>query len=254
MCDYQIYDAGIYTGTKYLTNEVAYFLGAIYAANEKVEDCDNNIYWAAPVRHNSTYIIKSYLSEHFDYVREIATKVNGYTIMAENIKGTPFDSGKNDRLDGFSTFFKSTSLYNLIPEIPKLRKVLLNSAENIRKSFVLGVFDGRGSLDINKKILDIRCISLDCPLIEIKEFISEVITSLNIKCGYNESRDRKEGGEPRNPQLRIAKSSINNYMKNISFISPTKFWKAREIFEKKYDSVTITESSIFPGLRFLIGE
>ena len=32
----QIYDSGIETGTKYLTVEVAYFLGGIYAADENV--------------------------------------------------------------------------------------------------------------------------------------------------------------------------------------------------------------------------
>lgn len=32
----QIYNAGIKTNTKYLTPELAYFLGGIYAANESV--------------------------------------------------------------------------------------------------------------------------------------------------------------------------------------------------------------------------
>ena len=49
MPTYQVYDAKIDTGTSYLTKEVAYFLGGIYAADEKVESGDR-IYWAAPVR------------------------------------------------------------------------------------------------------------------------------------------------------------------------------------------------------------
>ena len=36
MPTYQVYNAGIDTGTNYLTKEVAYFLGGIYAADEKV--------------------------------------------------------------------------------------------------------------------------------------------------------------------------------------------------------------------------
>ena len=47
----QIYNAGIKTNTKYLTPELAYFLGGIYAANESVI-ANGKRYWAAPVRYN----------------------------------------------------------------------------------------------------------------------------------------------------------------------------------------------------------
>ena len=40
----QIYDSGIETGTKYLTVEVAYFLGGIYAADENVMS-NGKLYW-----------------------------------------------------------------------------------------------------------------------------------------------------------------------------------------------------------------
>ena len=39
----QIYDSGIETGTKYLTVEVAYFLGGIYAADESYRGRDRGI-------------------------------------------------------------------------------------------------------------------------------------------------------------------------------------------------------------------
>lgn len=50
----QIYNAGIKTSTKYLTPELAYFLGGIYAADESVT-ANGKHYWAAPVRYNPQY-------------------------------------------------------------------------------------------------------------------------------------------------------------------------------------------------------
>ena len=94
----QIYNAGIETKTKYLTKELAYFLGGIYAADEKVVS-KGKLYWSAPVRYNFHYSTLKQTTEHFDYVCQISTKVNGYTVMSDNIKDTSLDSGKN-RLPG----------------------------------------------------------------------------------------------------------------------------------------------------------
>ena len=76
---YQVYNAGINTGTQYLTVEAAYFLGGIYAANEKVAS-NGKLYWASPVRYNPKYSTQAETAEHFDFVRQISDKVNGYTV------------------------------------------------------------------------------------------------------------------------------------------------------------------------------
>ena len=60
----QIYNAGIKTNTKYLTPELAYFLGGIYAANESVI-ANGKRYWAAPVRYNPQYSTQTQTTEQF---------------------------------------------------------------------------------------------------------------------------------------------------------------------------------------------
>lgn len=250
MASYPIYNAGINTGTKYLTIEVAYFLGGIYAADEKVMS-NGKMYWAAPVRYNPQYSTEMQTAEHFDYVSTIASKVKGYTVMKDNIKGTSLDSGKN-RLPGFSTFFESTGLTELRTEIPNLKPVLLAADKDVQKAFILGVIDGRGTPDISIPKGIIRYLSLDCPNNDIGSFLDEVFEHYGLDCNYNTARDRLEGGNPRKPQLRI--KDVEYYMKNIGYISPTKFSKMKAVYSAKFSSATVTDGSSFlPGLKYLKG-
>lgn len=245
----QIYNAGIKTKTKYLTPELAYFIGGIYAADESVPTSDK-LYWAAPVRHNSQYATITQITEHFDYVSEISEKVGGYIQMKESIIGTVLDSGKNKTLLGFSTFFESTGLTDLYEEIPNLKTVLFNSDQVVKKAFILGVIDGRGTPDINKKKGGIRYISLDCPNNDIGDFLFEVFQNSGLECNYNTARDRKEGGNPRKPQLRIR--NIEYYMKNFGYISPCKYRKIKEQYHLVYGSANeIDGSSLLSGLKYL---
>lgn len=250
MASYPIYNAGINTGTKYLTAEVAYFLGGIYAADEKVTS-NGKLYWAAPVRYNPQYSTEMQTAEHFDYVSTIASKVNGYTVMKDNIKGTSLDSGKN-RLPGFSTFFEATGLNDLRTEIPTLKPVLLAADKDIQKAFILGVIDGRGTPDISIPKAIIRYLSLDCPNNDIGSFLDEVFEHYGLDCNYNTARDRLEGGNPRKPQLRI--KDVEYYMRNIGYISPTKFSKMYDVFMAKFGSANVIDGSAFlPGLKYLKG-
>ena len=211
MPTYVVYDAKINTGTRYLTEDVAYFLGGIYAADEKVVS-NGKTYWAAPVRYNPTYSTQRETAEHFDYVSTIAAKVNGYTVMKDNIKGTSLDSGKN-RLPGFSTFFESTGLLDLIPEIPDLKTALFASSQDVQKAFIIGVIDGRGTPDASAAKQVIRYLSLDCPNNDIGSFLAEVMEHYGLEVNYNTARDRLEGGNPRKPQLRI--KDVEYYMEHL---------------------------------------
>lgn len=246
----QIYNAGIETKTKYLTKELAYFLGGIYAADEKVVS-KGKLYWSAPVRYNFHYSTLKQTTEHFDYVCQISTKVNGYTVMSDNIKDTSLDSGKN-RLPGFSTFFESTGLNDLCVELPNLETALASSEADIRKAFILGVIDGRGTPDINIEKGLIRYITLDCPNDDIGSFLVEIFDSFGLKCNYNTARDRLEGGNPRKNQLRIKSENVEYYMKNIGYISPAKYQNMKSVYKSKYGSANeINGSSLLPGLKYL---
>lgn len=250
MPKYVVYDSKINTGTKYLTEEVAYFLGGIYAADEKVVS-NGKIYWAAPVRYNPTYSTTAETAEHFDFVSTISAKVNGYTVMKDNIKGTSLDSGKN-RLPGFSTFFESTGLTDLLTEIPNLQTALISSSKDVRKAFIIGVIDGRGTPDASVPKQVIRYLSLDCPNNNIGSFLSGVMTNYGLDVNYNTARDRLEGGNPRKPQLRI--KNVEYYMENLGYISPAKVRKLKQVYDVKYGHSTIQYDNAFlTGLKYLKG-
>lgn len=247
---YVVYDAKINTGTKYLTEEVAYFLGGIYAADEKVFS-NGKIYWAAPVRYNPTYSTTTETVEHFDFVNIISSRVNGYTVMKDNIKGTSLDSGKN-RLPGFSTFFESTGLTDLLAEIPNLKTALFSASNAVQKAFIIGAIDGRGTPDASIEKRVIRYISLDCPNDYIGSFLSEVMMNYGLDINYNTARERLEGGAPRKPQLRI--KNVEYYMEHLGYISPTKIRKLKQIYDAKFgDSTIIDGTSFLVGLKYLKG-
>ena len=242
------YNAGINTGTKFLTKEVAFFLGGIYAANEYVSNAGKS-YWAAPVRYNPNYSTSLQTQNHFKYISKISKEVNGFTVMKEKITGTYLDSGKN-RLPGFSTFFESTGLSDLNANLSLLKDALSKSPVFVKKAFILGVIDGRGTPDasIEKKV--IRYLSLDCPSNEIGLFFNDIFCGFGFICNYNTSRDRLEGGNPRKPQFRI--KNVDFYMKEIGYISPARFEKLADIYDACYGFHTQIDGSDFlPGLKYL---
>lgn len=248
MPSYVIYDPGIKTGSKYLTIETSYFLGGIYAADEHVVS-NGKTYWAAPVRYNPTYSTTLQTAEHYDYISSMAARLMAYTVMRDNIVGTSLDSGKN-RLPGFSTLIESTGLTDLIVEIPKLKTALLSSPDDVKKSFILGVIDGRGTPDVNVSKGIIRYLSLDCPNNEIGAFLDEIFDDYGLECNYNTARDRLEGGRPRKPQLRV--KDVERYMRYIGYISPAKYKRLSDTYDSKYGSHTeVDGSSFLPGLKYL---
>lgn len=231
-------------GTKYLINESAYFLGGIFAANESIER-NGKKYWIAPVRYNFGYATTEELEEHFGYVRTSAVKLGNQTLMSATIKSNGLDSGKF-RLPGFGTFFESKNKTPLEEMIPAIKEALLASSTEIKRCFIAGMFDGRGSLDRNKRNNTIRYVVLDCENPVVGDFLSEVIDDYGLEYNYNRARERVEGGNPRKEQLRIP--GRESYLEKIGFISPKKFDVCYETYEQnKYD--TVREDNILTGLK-----
>lgn len=243
------YSSGIQIGTEYLTKEAAYFLGNIISSAESIVFNDE-LYWIAPVRYNFGYATNLEIEEHFEYIRLMSASLGAQTLMAENIRGTHLDSGKF-RLPGFGTFFKSTGLVNLDETIPRLKDALELVPWNIKRAFMVGVFDGRGSIDINHQNHQIRYIVLDCPTDEIGNFLYDLFEGNGFSCNYNTARDRLEGGEPRKSQLRI--KNDEEYMKRIGFISPKKFSLITDAYAHTYKNVTMINSNdILLGLKSVV--
>lgn len=247
---YVVYDAGIDFGTQYLTKEAAYFLGNIFSSNEKVE-VGNELYWIAPVRYNYGYASQLEIEQHFECVKRMSVPMGAQTLMAENIRKTQLNSGKF-RLPGFGTFFKGTGLVELSDAIGGLKAALDQSQWEVKQAFMVGVFDGRGSIDIDKKSKVIRYIVLDCPTEMIGTFLNEVFTSNGFLCNYNTARDRVEGGTPRKPQLRI--KNYSDYLRRVGFISPKRLAVVGESYlHNSGRCPTVDNSQVLPGLQTIAG-
>lgn len=243
---YIVFEPGMAMNTNYLTENVAYFLGGIYASEEQVSVSGKN-YKIAPVRYNYNAATEMEIVQHFELVKEIATPVKGQTVMAENIRGTALDTGKN-RMPGFSTFFRVTTLNELVDLIPSLREALTSSPWSVQRSFLVGIFDGRSSADIDKKTHKIRMLSLDCITDEVGSFLSEMLEMSNIRYNYNTHRDRLEGGRPRNPQLRIR--DVDEFINRVGLISPRRINLIKAAYDYNYSTVLIRDNSdVLPGLK-----
>lgn len=244
--EYVAFDSGLNMNTRYLTEQVAYFLGGIYASEEQVI-ASGIRYKVDPVRYNYNAATEMEIAQHYELVRDIAVQVNGQTVMVENIRGTALDSGKN-RMPGFATFFRSTTLIDLVDLIPSLKTALYDSPWSVKRAFLVGAFDGRSSADINKKNYSIRYLSLDCITDAAASFLSETVEMCGFDYNYNTSRERKEGGRPRNPQLRI--KDVDTFMDKIGLISPRRVNLLKNAYEHTHNAVLIRDNSdVLPGLK-----
>lgn len=233
-------------GTEYLTQNVAYFLGGIIASNEYAIK-NGKKYWISPTRYNYGYASPSEIESHFEHVKTIGKDLHCNTYMSETIRISHLDSGKF-RLPGFGTFFLATDTEPLETQLPQIEIALNNSSPEVKRCFWVGVFDGRGSVDIDKKTHNLRQIALDCPSEEIGDFLSKQIKHIGLRYNYNTSRDRVEGGNPRKDQFRVP--DVELFMKKVGLITD-KRTKIIYDAEKAINSSRkiIDNSSILDGLK-----
>ena len=232
--------------SKYLTETVAFFLAGIISSEEEISVEGKN-YKVSPVRYNYGTATELEIAEHYELIKNLSASVNGYTVMAENIRGTNLDSGKN-RLPGFCTYFENRRGIEIRDILPDLEAALLESPQTVKQAFISGIYDGRGSSDINKINFQVRQIAIDVISLDIGEFLSRIIQSNGFYINFNTHRERKEGGKRRNYQLRI--KDVATFAKEIGLISPRRISLLSNAFSYNYSNVSIiNESSGLPGLK-----
>jgi hypothetical protein len=246
---YVNFDSGLVMKTKYLTEPVAYFLGGIYVSQEEIHTRDSN-FRIAPVRYNYGAASELEVASHYEYVKRAGSLVNGETIMSKNIRGTVLDTGKN-KMNGFSTFFKVSTLDDLEAFIPTLKKGLQASSWDVRRCFLCGIYDGRGSADINKQNHNVRMLSVDCISVEIGDFLAEMLDDAGLQPNYNMHRDRLEGGNPRKNQLRIR--DVDVFVQKVGLISPRRINILKQAYQFTYRKVDVIQNDdVLPGLKTLL--
>ena len=244
---YELLNIDLDMGTRYLINESAYFLGGIFAANESVV-VRGQKYYIAPVRHNSGYLTDVELEKHFEHVKAMAAKISNTTMMSATIKANGFDSGKFNRLKGFGTFFRAMGDQTIEDMIPDIKTALFASSREVQRSFIVGMFDGRGSIDLNNNTNSIRYVVLDCENEIVGRFLCEVVSHYGLSYNYNQARDRLEGGNPRKDQLRIP--AAEDFIVKIGLISEKKFAVAASTYSSDFYQVK-KQNEILDGLKIL---
>lgn len=231
------------------TNESAYFLGAILAANEvhRITPKGEKI-WLASVKHNSGQCPYPELNAHRDNL----------LLVGKNLSGIFYDKQHLSLLDwfprnkdGFAFGFQSASTVT-ISDLCAYASYALSKASNIsqlRRCMLLGAFDGRCSIDINRANASIRYISLDCGDDDAMNLLCTLLNAESLSYNSNYARDRLEGGEPRKPQLRIAARSARSYGERIGFISSHRMAVLKEALPQNYEWAD--SSDILKGLHVL---
>lgn len=246
MANLKMHSLPINLGTPYLTNESAYFLGGIIAANETVR-IHNTEFWISPVRYNREYLTRAELQSHYTSVNAIANVLNNKTFHVNgsyiSINGTTIEVPKfTGRHSGFVTLFPKTSNINVEELASLTEEVLKTSCEEVIRCFITGIFDGRGAVDFDNYNKSIRYIALDCANINVAIVFTSILNSFITN--YNTSRERLEGGIRRDNQFRI--KDINYYYRSIGYISDVRF---KKYLEGNPRVTTNYEDTILTGLK-----
>ncbi|MGM7702247.1 LAGLIDADG family homing endonuclease [Pseudalkalibacillus sp. Hm43] len=221
--DYQVIDLGFDFGTKFLTEDAAYFLGLLMA--DEREEFNGVTYWFAPIRHNPKQYEIQDLESHYIKVKNMAKTIqkNDMTQMTDFLKNQGFTLGKfNMGKKGIVTLFEVLNTdYKIEDLVYDISEQLLSSSKDVQRSFIIGLFDGRGSYDGSS------FIAVDFDNDSVKDLVVRCLTNLgiepNINDGSNSRKREKPDSTPRKKQIRIKHI---NYLSNIGYVSDVRFKKA----------------------------
>lgn len=212
-------------------------------ADETIKPRDD-IFWVAPIRHNPTYFENTELEEHYNYVKQIAsflgkenaTQMTSFFIR-QGYKFPKFNAGKS----GIVTLFKQTSENLTLDElINDISEALLSSEPHIIRSFLVGLFDGRGSYDNSS------FITLDYWNENLGSLVIKLFDLFNLDYNINNTltaRQRQDStAKPRRGQLRVKHLG---YLGKIGVISPNRFKR----FTAKIEKYQIIKDNVLPGLK-----
>ena len=236
-------------GSDFLTPQLAYFLGGI-SVGEIINIFDNE-YWICLVRHNPG-ITSQQLEHHFKKVKYIASYIGkqDYIYMYDYFKD--LRSSINGRLlfsagkKGFLSLFKQNRQYNINTFVHDIKQPLINSDNNVLKSFIIGIFDTKGSYDktLKKVVVDVRSI-------DVADLIMNILDKLNISYNYNPPRAKDRKGVPRFSQIRI---NYYDYVSKFGYLSIQRLDCITSHLDLQGEKYVITENKQIPleGLKLIL--
>lgn len=235
-------------GSDYLTPQLSYFLGGL-SVGETIE-VNNKIYWIYLVRHNPTVTYEQ-LECHLNKVESVATHIGKQNSIFMHDYFEKLRSCDNGRVifsagkKGFLTLFQQLDEYNLESFIDDIRCELISSDTTVLKSFIIGIFDTKGSYDKT-----LKKIAVDVRNNNVANLIMEILDILGISYNYNPPRVNDRPGVPRFSQIRI---KYVDYVSNFGYLSIQRLnhiTSHLDLLEIEY-TVTDNESIPLDGLKII---
>ena len=233
-------------GSNELTPINAYFLGAVLSANEPQIDNGKKI-WLAPYRHNyQGGANDANIGVHINYIKSLIKRSNGKILLKKTLTDKRwFPSNKQ----GFAVAFESPLTTSIDDIIAPLETLIPTVDLEIARCFLVGAFDGRSSVDHDKKNNKVRYLTLDCTNERVAALLNTALARLALgDNNYNTARDRVEGGEPRKPQFRIPADDAKIFIQKIGMICPSRFDQLKGIYSSLHEK---QEYDLLNGLKTL---
>lgn len=250
VCTVNEISTGIDLGIDYLTVNLAYFLGGICVGDRTI--INDNEYFLSVLRHNPRQASALQLEEHYNNIKKIAEHINkeDYVYMHDYFKNENIDlrsSDSNNKIfgqgkEGIITLFNVlTENYSREDFINDIRDTLLNSDEDIKIAFIIGVFDCKGAYDKSS------LIAVDYPSNAVGDLISDILESLDINFNNNNGMDARKRAsltaKPRAAQIRL---NYKTYLNKFGYISTYKL--QHSLSKLNVNEYTITRDSLLMGL------
>lgn len=249
VCTVNAIHTGVDLGIDYLTINLAYFLGGICVGDRTI--INDNEYFLSLLRHNPRQATALQLEEHYNNIKKLAESINkeNFVYMHDYFKNEDIDlrsSDSNNKIfgqgkEGIITLFNVLiDGYNKEDFINDIREPLLNSDEDIKRAFIIGVFDSKGAYDKS------NLIAVDYNSDIVGNLISDILETLNIDFNNNNGTAARARtsltARPRAAQIRL---NYKTYLNRFGYISTYKL-------QHSLSKLNIDEYSII-GDNLLIG-
>ncbi len=226
----------------------AYILG-LMCSNEKTV-YSGTTYWLMPIRHNPNPAIFPHLYIQLSYLKKI---YSGFEMLKHwkslGYSFNKYNAGKNG-IVGLALHQSISNIVDLSHYI--CSDFIRNPSRDFKRSFLIGLFDGRSAFDSNNGWLALDISDLpDFMVKRIEDILIYFGISYNINSSYS-ARKRKSGAAPRQPQLRIA--DLEKFLKDIGLISEVRFnnsYKGLLKLGKVSPTLTSASDPLLPGLKIL---
>lgn len=194
-----------------LSSAICYIIGLIYPLT-KEKDYGNHKYIIGSINHNVDMITDEELAAHFHTILNLFQNENIDTDCLKNNKSRDFGFSISAK-KGFSVVIDATGYTSKkIQEVltGKVRKIK-ESANEYKKEFAKGCFDGRASWDTTAKYFSVD-VDRNHPK---QDLIESIFNDFDIELNKNQ----RVIDHPKNDQLRIKPTSIEKYFDEIGTYS-----------------------------------